>query len=95
MSIFSLVKKPDDVQTPIAQASLEDLLDELNRYGAPRLSKHDIISNGKDWLCSLKVRVTATGVTFDVDAWAPTHREAVLKCRDNLHAALKQMGGAT
>jgi hypothetical protein len=94
MNLFSLTKKTGDVQTSVAQATLEDLMHELDRYGEPSLSKHDNMSSGRDWLCRINARLTATGVSFEAKAWAATPLDAARECLQNLQQAIKKVSAA-
>lgn len=70
------------------QHSIEECLAELEKYGFPRLSKHD---NG--WHANIEVFVTGEGVAFKVasDFRCKTPKEAVNECYNRLIKAIKQI----
>ena len=71
------------------EASLEDLLIELSKYGRPRVSKHD---NG--WHCGIDVFVTGKGTEFSCKSGfrEPTATIATVICYNVLLKALKDLG---
>lgn len=80
-------------RTPVTPSSLplERLLDDLARYGAPRLMQ---LGNG--WHCAVDVKVNATGCEFkvasDFDHAAP--HSAAACAHQRLRAALRELGVA-
>lgn len=100
MSLF-LRREPapsiiDQAKSELATAtseSLEDVLIELSKWGRPRIGQFSIDGT---WCCSIKVNVTATGVTFEArsDFKQPTPLDAALMCRQNLRDTVKAIGGA-
>jgi hypothetical protein len=67
--------------------SLELLLAELCRAGAPRISMH-----GSGWYCAVDMHVSAAGTQFKVasDFHKPTPRDAAVECAQRVVATLKQ-----
>jgi hypothetical protein len=76
MSIVALQTAPADV---------ESCLIHLSKYGPPFIMQSD----SGTWSCSVKMRVNATGVTFDVNArGATTPLLAAQDCYRNMIAAI-------
>ena len=68
-----------------APLDVESCLIQLSRYGAPFLMQSD----SGTWSCSVKMRVNATGVTFDVQArGGATPLLAAQDCYRNMIAAI-------
>jgi len=68
--------------------SLEQLLDELQKYGKPRLS---YMGNG--WHCCVEMYVCAKGVEFEVksDFKHKTHKDAAIECCERTLKALSEL----
>lgn len=73
----------------MTQHTLEYLLDEMARFGDPRLSRFD----GKTWYCSLDVFITGKGVEFKIKSEInhPTHLEAANVCYERMQDALNKI----
>lgn len=72
------------------EETLESILLDLSNYGKPQLIKLE------GWHCNLDMNSTAIGTTFTVrSARHGTPIEAVIECRERMHAALKVMAGKT
>ena len=81
----------ESILSPVGNLPLEDLLDELARWGSVNLCQ---MSGSGGWYCWVDVKVNAAGVNFQVKS-ASNHtapREAVTDCRDKLVTALKGLG---
>lgn len=78
---------------PVTPSSLtlERLLDDLARYGAPRLMQ---VSNG--WHCAVDVKVNATGCEFKVaSSYDHKSAHAAAACvHQRLREALRDLGVA-
>lgn len=68
--------------------SLEDLLDELVKYGQHRLSWM-----GNGWYCSLDFYVNVVGAKLEVasEFKNQTHKKAVIECMIRLHDTIEQI----
>lgn len=80
-----LVSFQDDLK--IDTMTLEEALDELSKFGDPRLGVYG------GWHCSIKVFVTGKGVQFEVKSGFDNHKpiDAVRVCLNRLKKALKEI----
>lgn len=71
-----------------AHRNLEDLLDELTKYG-----KHRLSWMGDGWYCSLDFYVTVVGAKLEVSSEFKnqTHKKAVIECMIRLHDTIEQI----
>jgi len=77
----------EDANFKPADHDVERCLVELEKYGMPRLSKHDT-----GWRCEIDVFVTGEGVSFDVVSRAnKTPKDAVNICFERLIDAIKKI----
>lgn len=84
--MLTLFKKED------AQQVTEDLnfeLQELIKYGHPRMSHHQ-----GGWYCRVEMNTNTVGAKFDIDSGFdhPTPIAALKVCRERILNALKQLG---
>ena len=102
MSLLAMFKS-NSVAEPAAPArfdaapateTLEDVLQDLAKWGRPRVGQYG--SNHSGWHCNVEVRVTPVGVSFEAksDFKHETPLEAAIVCRQNLRDAVKAIGGA-
>jgi len=70
--------------------TLPDILDELAKYGEPRLCMMD-----REWHCHMHVSITPVGGTFEIksDYYFATHVEAAAQCLERLNKAMEEMTG--
>lgn len=68
--------------------SLEELLDDLVKYG-----KHSLSWVGDGWYCDLSFYVTVVGVELKIrsDFTNQTHKHAVIQCTIRLHETISQI----
>lgn len=102
MSLLAMFK-PNSLAEPAAPTrsaaapateTLEDVLQDLAKWGRPRVGQYGSTHEG--WHCNVEVRVTPVGVTFEAksDFKHATPLEAAIVCRQNLRDAVKSIGGA-
>lgn len=72
--------------------SLEELLDEMCKYGKPRLSRTDAA-----WVCTCEMHVASEGATFEVRSTfkEPTALIAAQVCMQRIKETLSKYGVAT
>lgn len=92
-SKIKLPKLKDDVEDDprygeYANRSLEDLLEELVKYG-----KHRLSWMGDGWYCSLDFYVNVVGAKLEVasEFKNQTHKKAVIECMIRLHDTIEQI----
>lgn len=87
MSVLAIFKR--DEAAPESK-DLQALLIDMQRYGRPRLSRHD-----KGWYCCIEMNTNAIGAKFEVasDFEQPSPMTAALMCRDRAEAAIRAIGG--
>lgn len=87
------LKITDTAQVPVTPSSLtlERLLDDLARYGEPRL-----MQLGVGWHCAVNVKVNATGCNFEVKSdFNHTSAHSAAACaHQRLRTALRELGVA-
>lgn len=68
------------------QYTLEWLLDEMSKFGRPRLSRMD----DGNWHAAVELNVTGSGVDFKIrsDFRHPTHLEAATVCYERMCESL-------
>lgn len=90
----TLERSPEPAARQQIGETLEDVLLELAKWGQPRVGQYSSSHSG--WHCSVEVKVTPVGVTFEAksDFKHATPLEAALVCRKNLLDAVKAIGGA-
>lgn len=99
MSLLDMIKNKlptEKTEVPAGQApvneTLEDVLMDLAKWGSPRVGQY---GSDNTWHCHIEVNITPIGAKFEVksDFKRTTPMEAALQCRENLHAAVKAIGG--
>jgi hypothetical protein len=79
----------DEAAKLVADNDLESLLNELCKYGEPRVS---MLRGG--WYCKIEMHVSQKGCSFDVASEfkceTPTH--AARECLSRVKSALKDLG---
>jgi len=72
---------------------LDDILQELCRYGKPRLSNTGSIGQ-QEWYCNMEMFAQGKGVEFKIasDFKHSTPTEAALICYERMVAALETLG---
>lgn len=95
MSMLSLFKPAQATAGQSAGETLEEVLQELAKWGKPRVGQYGSTPGG--WHCSIEVNVTPVGVKFEAKSESFDHltpTEAAISCRKNLLNAVKAIGGA-
>ena len=73
----------------IERATLEDMLEDLSKYGKPRL-----MHMGEGWHAAIEMYVGSVGVDFKVASGfsLPTPTAAAAECAERLNKALAALG---